>query len=78
MFDIALDADDKSALGRIFARSTGPGGDCYDLDRVENRDAIENLDADYFDVENGQLVTKTRELKGIAEPYGHHLLTGQH
>ena len=78
LFDIALDADDKSALGRIFARSTGPEGDCYDLDRIENRDAVENLDADYFDVEDGQLVTKTRELKGIAEPYGHHLLTGQH
>lgn len=78
LFDFALDADDKAALRSIFARSTGPAGDCYDLDRIENRDAIENLDADYFDVEDGRLVVKTREVKGVAEPYGHHLLAGQH
>lgn len=78
LFELALDADDKAALQAIFARSTGPVGDCYDLDRIENRDAVENLDADYFDVEDGRLVTKTREVKGIAEPYGHHLLSGEH
>ena len=78
LFDFALDAEDKAALSQIFAHSTGPEGDCYDLDRIENRDAIENLDAEYFDVEDGRLVMKTREVKGVAEPYGHHLLTGQH
>ena len=78
LFDFALDAEDKAALSQIFAHSTGPEGDCYDLDRIENRDAIENLDAEYFDVEEGRLVMKTREVKGVAEPYGHHLLTGQH
>jgi hypothetical protein len=58
-------------------RSTGPEGDCYDLDRIENRDAIESLDGDYFDIENGKLITRSRKVATMAEPYGHHLLTGQ-
>lgn len=78
LFDFALDGEDRAAMDAIFARSTGPRGDCYDLDRDEDRDAIENLDSEYFDVEDGKLVVRTRIVKAVAEPYGHHLLAGQH
>lgn len=74
VFSFALDEEDKSRLQAIFSLATGPLGDCYDLDRAENRDAIENVSAEYFDVENGQLVTRRREIKLLDEPYGHHLL----
>lgn len=32
-FDIALDADDRARIDAVLARATGPGGDCYDLER---------------------------------------------
>jgi aryl-alcohol dehydrogenase-like predicted oxidoreductase len=77
LFDFALDAEDNAAIAAILARSSGPAGDCYDLDREDNRDAQENLSTEYFDVEDGRLITRKREIKGIAEPYGHHLLAQQ-
>jgi aryl-alcohol dehydrogenase-like predicted oxidoreductase len=69
----SLEADDYDLLAPIFARSSGPLGDTYDLDREENRDALENISTEYFDVENGALVTRQREGVVLAEPYGHHL-----
>ena len=54
-------------------QSTGPNGDIYSVDREENRDALENLKTEYFDVENGQLVKKTREVATVSELYGHNL-----
>lgn len=73
LFDFALDADDRAAIDAVLARSTGPAGDCYDLDRIEDRDAIENVATEYFDVEDGQLVTRHRDPVVLAEPYGHHI-----
>ncbi|WP_285320860.1 aldo/keto reductase [Pseudarthrobacter sp. lyk4-40-TYG-27] len=69
----SLDQGDYELLAPIFARSSGPLGDTYDLDREENRDALENISTEYFDVENGSLVTRQREAVVLAEPYGHHL-----
>ena len=73
VFSFALDADDHAQLSAVLSRSNGPKGDCYDLDRAENRDALENVSTEYFDVENGALVTRHRKPVTIAEPYGHHL-----
>ena len=73
LFDFALDADDRREIDAVLARSTGPAGDCYDLDRIENRDAIENVATEYFDVEDGNLVTRQRDPVVLAEPYGHHI-----
>lgn len=73
VFSFELDREDYAALNEIFARSTGPRGDCYDIDREENRDAIENVATEYFDVENGALVVRNRPPVKVAEPYGHHL-----
>lgn len=76
VFEFALGSDDYAALQTVLVRSTGPQGDCYDLDRAENRDALENVATEYFDVENGELVTRTRPPVTVAEPYGHHLKAG--
>jgi aryl-alcohol dehydrogenase-like predicted oxidoreductase len=73
LFDFALDAEDRKAIDGVLARSTGPEGDCYDLDRIEDRDAIENVATEYFDVEEGKLVTRHRDPVVLAEPYGHHI-----
>jgi hypothetical protein len=73
-FEFKLDSDDYAEIGAVLARSTGPAGDCYDLDRRENRDALEEVKAEYFVVEKGALVKKTRTPPVVAEPYGHHLL----
>lgn len=73
LFDFALDAEDRATIDAVLARSTGPAGDCYDLDRIEDRDAIENVATEYFDVEDGKLVTRHREALVLAEPYGHHI-----
>lgn len=73
LFDFVLDADDRAAIDAVLARSTGPEGDCYDLDRIEDRDAIENVATEYFDVEDGKLVTRHRDPVVLAEPYGHHI-----
>lgn len=73
LFDFALDADDRAAIDIVLARSTGPAGDCYDLDRIEDRDAIENVATEYFDVEDGRLITRHRDPVVLAEPYGHHI-----
>lgn len=73
LFDFVLDAEDRAAIDAVLARSTGPEGDCYDLDRIEDRDAIENVATEYFDVEEGKLVTRHRDPVVLAEPYGHHI-----
>lgn len=73
LFDFALDADDRKAIDAVLARSTGPEGDCYDLDRIEDRDAVENVATEYFDVEDGKLVIRHRDPVVLAEPYGHHI-----
>jgi aryl-alcohol dehydrogenase-like predicted oxidoreductase len=73
LFTFALDEADYALLDPIFSRSTGPAGDCYDLDRIEDRDAQENVSTEYFDVEDGRLVTRTREAVTVSELYGHHL-----
>jgi hypothetical protein len=62
-------------LDGVLARATGPKGDCYDIDRAENRDADENLSEEYYDVRDGKLVKLVREIAPLAEPYGHHLLS---
>ena len=72
-FSFELDKEDYQALNAILTGSTGPKGDVYDLDREENRDAIENVATEYFDVEDGALVVRRRPPITVAEPYGHHL-----
>lgn len=69
-----LTEEDNALIAAIHARAAGPGGDAYDLDREENRDALENVSTDYFDAENGKLVRRHRDPVVVAEPYGHHLL----
>ncbi len=69
----ALDAQDNAAIAAVLSRSTGPTGDCYELDRRENRDALEEVKTTYLEVENGRLVRKTRPKVSVAEPYGHYL-----
>jgi aryl-alcohol dehydrogenase-like predicted oxidoreductase len=75
--NLTLTGEDREQLAGIHARSTGPQGDAYDLDRIEDRDALEHVATDYFDVEDGQLVTRRREEVVVAEPYGHHKLEVQ-
>ena len=75
VFSFTLDTEDYAALNAVLSRSTGPRGDCYDLDREENRDAVENVATEYFDVENGALVVRSRPPVVVAEPYGHHIKT---
>ena len=73
VFDFDLTSEDLALIEPILARSTGPAGDCYDLDREENRDADEDVSTEYFDVEDGKLVVKQRPVLTVAEPYGHHV-----
>lgn len=73
LFTFELDDEDKAAINRILVQAKGPTGDCYDLDRIENRDAVEDLSTEYFDVRDGKLVKLVREIAPLAEPYGHHL-----
>jgi aryl-alcohol dehydrogenase-like predicted oxidoreductase len=75
--NLTLTGEDREQLAGVHARSTGPQGDAYDLDRIEDRDALEHVATDYFDVEDGQLVTRRREEVVVAEPYGHHKLEAQ-
>lgn len=75
VFSFRLDADDNARIENVLARKVGPAGDVYGIDREENRDALEEVKTEYFDVENGSLVKKTRPpviLTGDAA-YGHHL-----
>ncbi|HVW67433.1 MAG TPA: aldo/keto reductase [Steroidobacteraceae bacterium] len=72
-FSFDLDARDNAEIAAILARSKGPTGDCYELDRNENRDALEEVKTTYLDVENGTLVRKNRPKVTVAEPYGHYL-----
>lgn len=73
LFAFELDDEDIAAINQVLDQAKGPAGDCYDLDRSENRDAVEDLSAEYFDVRNGKLVKLVREIAPLAEPYGHHL-----
>ncbi len=73
LFTFALDQADYAAINAVLAKSTGPAGDCYDLDRIENRDALENVSTEYFDVQDGRLVTLKRPEVTVSEPYGHHI-----
>ena len=73
VFNFSLDEEDYGKINAILADSTGPNGDIYSVDREENRDALEEPKTEYFDVENGNLVHKTRERVTVSEPYGHHL-----
>jgi aryl-alcohol dehydrogenase-like predicted oxidoreductase len=75
--NLTLTAEDRDQLAAVHARATGPLGDAYDLDRIEDRDALEHVATDYFDVEDGKLVTKHRQEVVVAEPYGHHKLEVQ-
>lgn len=70
-FDFA--PEEIAEIDAVLALSTGPAGDCYDLDRIENRDAMENVATEYFDVENGKLITRQRPPVVLANPYGHHI-----
>ena len=56
-------------------RSSGPLGDCYGIDRDENRDAVEEVKTDYFDIEVEKLVTNTRDPVVLSgeDAYGHHV-----
>jgi diketogulonate reductase-like aldo/keto reductase len=72
-FSFSLDAQDNSAIAKVLDRSIGPTGDCYELDRRENRDALEEVKTSYLEVENGRLVRKSRPKVTVAEPYGHYL-----
>ena len=73
LFTFELGEKDYALIDPILARSVGPAGDCYDLDRIEDRDAIENVATEYFDIENGRLITRTRPPVVLAEAYGHHI-----
>lgn len=73
IFETRLDDADRASLEAVLVRSRGPNGDCYDLDRIENRDAEENVATEYFDVEAGKLVKRSRPPISVAEPYGHHI-----
>lgn len=73
LFTFALTPEDRSDIDAVLAQARGPAGDCYDLDRIENRDAEENVATEYFDVENGKLVRRTRAPVVVGEPYGHHI-----
>ncbi|MCB1675546.1 MAG: hypothetical protein KDI01_04610 [Halioglobus sp.] len=75
VFEFGLDADDLKKLNAVLAERTGPAGDVYGIDREEDRDALEEVKTEYYDVEGGRLVKKTRKpvvLKGESA-YGHHL-----
>lgn len=71
---LRLTDEDHALIETVHARSAGPLGDAYDLDREENRDALENVSTEYFDVDDGRLVKRHRAPVVVAEPYGHHLL----
>jgi aryl-alcohol dehydrogenase-like predicted oxidoreductase len=74
-FEFSLDVDDTAAIENILAQKVGPNGDIYSVDREENRDALEEVKTDYFEVENGKLVKKHRDPVVITGDgaYGHHL-----
>lgn len=75
VFSFSLDDEDCSQIDAVLAESAGPAGDCYGIDRAENRDALEDVKTDYFDVEGGRLVSRSRPpviLTG-ENAYGHHL-----
>ena len=73
VFDFSLDEEDYRQINDILTKSGGPNGDIYSVDREENRDALEEPKTEYFDVEDGKLVQKTREPVTVSEPYGHHI-----
>jgi hypothetical protein len=70
---LSLNADDYAEIETVLSSATGPLGDCYEIDRAENRDALEEVKTRYFDVEGGHLVEKTRAPVVLAEPYAPYL-----
>ena len=79
VFSFNLDEDDYNQINQVLEKSSGPLGDCYEIDRDEDRDALEEVKTEYFDIENGELVEKVRDpviLTGDAA-YGHHLTHSQ-
>lgn len=75
IFEFTLDADDLAKIRGVLEKRVGPVGDVYGVDRDENQDELEEVKTEYYDVENGKLIKKTREavlLSGDAA-YGHHL-----
>jgi aryl-alcohol dehydrogenase-like predicted oxidoreductase len=74
-FTLKLDATDAALIGAVLAKKVGPKGDVYEIDRDENRDALEEVKTHYYDVENNKLVKKQREAIVLSEEaaYGHHL-----
>ena len=75
VFSFKLDEDDYDHINPVLEKSSGPLGDCYEIDRDEDRDALGEVKTEYFDIENGKLVKKERDaviLTGDAA-YGHHL-----
>ena len=77
VFDFSLDQEDYTWIESILAESTGPTGDCYEIDRKEKRDEAEEVKTEYFDLENGKLVRKSRSPVVLTgeDAYGHHLQT---
>jgi hypothetical protein len=70
---LPLDTTDYAEIEAVLANATGPSGDCYEIDRAENRDALEEVKTRYFDIEGGHLVEKTRAPVVLAEPYAPYL-----
>jgi aryl-alcohol dehydrogenase-like predicted oxidoreductase len=73
VFSFSLDTSDYLQIDSVLAKCIGPRGDCYEIDRLENRDAMEEVKTSYFDIENGHLVEKTRASVVLAEPYAPYL-----
>lgn len=69
VFSFSLDAGDYLQIDAVLGDSAGPRGDCYEIDRLENRDALEEVKTSYVDIENGRLVEKTRAPVVLDEPY---------
>lgn len=73
VFTFTLDGADHARISAVLRDSSGPQGDCYGIDREENRDALEEVKTTYMDVVDGRLVRMTRPPVVVAEPYGHYL-----
>lgn len=74
-FSLKLDPTDFQMIEAVLAKKVGPLGDVYEVDRNENRDALEEVKTHYYDVEDNKLVKKEREAIVLSDEaaYGHHL-----